>query len=180
MVYMLVVLAFIVGFFIGALCFSFGLLKIFPNHRIQDELTRTKRELASARRVLEEFFKTSNQLFGQLDKSYRDYAAFMREASSKLSSGDGDGFMPQDEYEVESSLKKMLGNKHLEDFNAESEQVTSEKRSEEAAVRAAEPEKQAEPEPEIPAEEPQAEQGVLQDAKETISVSEPKSEQEKF
>lgn len=179
MVYMLVVLAFIVGFFIGALCFSFGLLKIFPNHRIQDELTRTKRELAAARRVLEEFFKTSNQLFGQLDKSYRDYAAFMREASAKISAGDGSNFMPQDEYEVESSLKKMLGNKHLEDFNAESEKVTSEKLSDEAASLAAEPEKQAEPEP-VVAEEKQPEQGVLQDAKETISVSESKPEQEKF
>lgn len=123
MLYMFVVLAFIVGFFIGALCYSLGFLKIFPNHKVMDELTRTKRELASAKRILDEFFKTSGHLFGELDKSYREYAKFMNGAASKLSSSDGSLFIPQDELEVEDSLKKMLAGKHLEDFNAESEAV---------------------------------------------------------
>ena len=107
MLYMFIVLAFIIGFFIGALCYSLGFLKIFPNHKVMDELTRTKRELASAKRVLDEFFKTSGQLFGDLDKSYREYAKFMNEAASKLSTQDGSLFIPQDELEVEESLKKM-------------------------------------------------------------------------
>lgn len=130
MLYMFIVLAFIIGFFIGALCYSLGFLKIFPNHKVMDELTRTKRELASAKRILDEFFKTSGHLFSELDKSYRDYAKFMNEAASKLSSSDGSLFIPQDELEVEDSLKKMLSGKHLEDFNAESEIVS--KREQEA------------------------------------------------
>ena len=125
MLYMFIVLAFIIGFFIGALCYSLGFLKIFHYHKVMDELTRTKRELASAKRVLDEFFKTSGQLFGDLDKSYREYAKFMNEAASKLSTQDGSLFIPQDELEVEESLKKMLGGKHLEDFNAERENASA-------------------------------------------------------
>lgn len=45
----------------------------------------------------------------------------MNDAASKLSSTDGSLFTPQNELEVEDSLKKMLGGKHLEDFNAEAE-----------------------------------------------------------
>ncbi len=119
MIYMLIVVGFIVGFFLGAGCYAMGLVKFLPNHRMQDELTRTKRELAASKRVLDEVFKTSSELFSELDKSYHAYAKFMNDAASKLSSTDGSLFTPQNELEVEDSLKKMLGGKHLEDFNAE-------------------------------------------------------------
>lgn len=121
MIYMLIVVGFIVGFFLGAGSYAMGLVKFLPNHRMQDELTRTKRELAASKRVLDEVFKTSSELFSELDKSYHAYAKFMNDAASKLSSTDGSLFTPQNELEVEDSLKKMLGGKHLEDFNAEAE-----------------------------------------------------------
>ncbi len=121
MIYMLIVVGFIVGFFLGAGCYAMGLVKFLPNHRMQDELTRTKRELAASKRVLDEVFKTSSELFSELDKSYHAYAKFMNDAASKLSSTDGSLFTPQNELEVEDSLKKMLGGKHLEDFNTEAD-----------------------------------------------------------
>ncbi|MCI6797346.1 MAG: DUF1043 family protein [Succinatimonas sp.] len=166
MSYMLVVLAFIIGFFAGTLCYSFGLVKIFSNHRMQDELTRTKRELASAKRVLDEFFKTSGQLFGQLDKSYRAYAKFMNEAAGKLSSSDGSLFIPQDELEVEDSLKKMLRQKHSE---------TSETGSVTHVNKGIVKEEVKNGEHELSAVS--NDEGALKDAKETISV---KNNDEKF
>ncbi|MDY6321537.1 MAG: DUF1043 family protein [Succinivibrio sp.] len=182
MLYMLIALAFIVGFFLGGLAFSLGLGKIFPSHRVQDELTRTKRELASARRILDEFFHTSGELYSQLDKSYRAYSAFMKEAASKLSTGDGKLFVPEDEIEVEDSLKQMLSESTLEDFNHESESVTEERRRQQAA--AAQLEKKPEPLPEEPKaaepaapapekkpEETAAPAAVVEDAKQTISVA---------
>lgn len=69
MIYMLIVVGFIVGFFLGAGSYAMGLVKFLPNHRMQDELTRTKRELAASKRVLDEVFKTSSELFSELDKA---------------------------------------------------------------------------------------------------------------
>ena len=159
MIYMLIVLAFIIGFFAGTLCYSFGIVKIFSNHRMQDELTRTKRELASAKRVLDEFFKTSGQLFGQLDKSYRTYAKFMNEAAGKLSSSDGSLFIPQDELEVEDSLKKMLRQKHSE--VPETDSATQ--------VKSVDIKEEKDGEHKFSAAS--NDEGALKDAKETISVN---------
>ncbi|MGN0908872.1 MAG: ZapG family protein [Succinivibrio sp.] len=137
MQYMIIALVFLAGFFAGGICCYFGQGKLFPSRRVQDELTRTRRELASARRILDEFFRTSGALFGQLDKSYRAYASFMNEAAGKLSSQDGRLFIPEDEIEVEDSLKKMLSTSGMEDFSAESESVSAQREREQAILREA-------------------------------------------
>lgn len=135
MYYMTIALIFLIGFFAGGVCCYFAQGRLFPSRRVQDELTRTKRELASARRVLDEFFRTSGALFGQLDKSYRAYSSFMKEAATKLSSQDGRMFIPEDEIEVEDSLKKMLSSSGIEDFSAESESVSARREREQAMQR---------------------------------------------
>ncbi len=137
MQYMIIALVFLAGFFAGGISCYFGQGKLFPSRRVQDELTRTRRELASARRILDEFFRTSGALFGQLDKSYRAYASFMNEAAGKLSSQDGRLFIPEDEIEVEDSLKKMLSGSGIEDFSAESESVSALREREQAILREA-------------------------------------------
>ncbi|MDD7022781.1 MAG: DUF1043 family protein [Aeromonadales bacterium] len=137
MQYMIIALVFLAGFFAGGICCYFGQGKLFPSRRVQDELTRTRRELASARRILDEFFRTSGALFGQLDKSYRAYASFMNEAAGKLSSQDGRLFIPEDEIEVEDSLKRMLSSSGMEDFSAESESVSAQRERERAIQREA-------------------------------------------
>ncbi len=111
MSYMLIALAFIVGVLLGGLFTWFGLSKLFPSHRIQDELTRSKRELASARRAMDDFFKNSGDLFSQLDKQYRHYAAFMSQAADKMTSNGSDYFMAgEDDDGVSDNLREMLGN----------------------------------------------------------------------
>ncbi|MDD6319150.1 MAG: DUF1043 family protein [Succinatimonas hippei] len=137
MYYMTIALIFLIGFFAGGVCCYFAQGRLFPSRRVQDELTRTRRELASARRVLDEFFRTSGALFGQLDKSYHAYSSFMKEAATKLSSQDGRMFIPEDEIEVEDSLKKMLSSSGVEDFNAESESVSAQREREQAIQREA-------------------------------------------
>ncbi|MBO6257997.1 MAG: DUF1043 family protein [Succinivibrio sp.] len=82
--YTYIALAFVGGFILGGLFCWFGLLRIFPNHKMQDELTRTKRELHSARRALDEFFKDSDDLFSVLNKHYCNYADYMHKAASRL------------------------------------------------------------------------------------------------
>ena len=94
--YMYVVLAFIGGVIVGGLFCFFGFPKLMPNHRMQDELTRSKRELATAQRALEEYLLRSTSLFAELDKQYQQYARFMSEASSKINSHDDAYMVVQD------------------------------------------------------------------------------------
>lgn len=95
---MYIALAFIVGFIVGGLFCFFGIPKLFPNHRMQDELTRTKRELYSARRALDEFFKNSEDLFSVLDKHYHNYAEYMHNAAARLSNA-ADSFLIMEDSE---------------------------------------------------------------------------------
>jgi uncharacterized membrane-anchored protein YhcB (DUF1043 family) len=179
MQYMIIALAFLAGIAVGGIGCYFGQGKLFPSRRIQDELTRTRRELATARRILDEFFRTSGALFGQLDKSYRAYASFMNEAAGKLSSQDGRLFIPEDEIEIEDSLKKMLSGSGIEDFSAESESVSAQREREQAILREAgefqdsasaeKPQPKAEKEP-APAAEDDKNTPEVKSAKETISV----------
>lgn len=52
--------------------------------RLQDELTKARRELATQKRMLNDFFNSSNALFEQLESSYKSYANHMSEQSKKI------------------------------------------------------------------------------------------------
>lgn len=88
----MIALVFILGFFAGGICGWLGNQKFSQNRRLQDELTRTRRDLAGARRSLDDFFKTSSSLFEQLNKSYRNFARFMNDSANKLSTEGHEGF----------------------------------------------------------------------------------------
>ena len=74
-------------FFIGALIGY--LLCFFSNRnkdksRMEDELTKAKRELYTQKRMLADFFNTSNTLFEQLESSYQAYSSHMNEHARKM------------------------------------------------------------------------------------------------
>lgn len=121
MPYMIGALIFVVGFVLGTVFSYFGVFNIFPNHKVKDELTRSKRELANARRALDEFFKTSADLFAQLDKNYKNYAYYMKEAAEKLSSEGGDAFLIPADLEISDNLKDLLQEAEEEKNTAEAE-----------------------------------------------------------
>jgi uncharacterized membrane-anchored protein YhcB (DUF1043 family) len=52
--------------------------------RLEDQLTRTRRDLANQKRMLTDFFNSSNALFEQLENSYQAYAHHMSEQSKKI------------------------------------------------------------------------------------------------
>ena len=60
--------------------------------RLEDELTRLKRELVSHKRVINDFFLGSNALFEQMENSYQAYARYMSEQSRKIVPQLGDMF----------------------------------------------------------------------------------------
>ena len=76
---------FIVGFLVGGTVVYFLAFKLSSKVKLQDELTRSKRELANAKRALDEYFSNSADLFAQLDRSYRQYARYMSHSANKLS-----------------------------------------------------------------------------------------------
>src|SRR5574344_728900 len=75
-----IIMSGIVGVIVG-----FGLSYITSRHkdkgRLEDELTKARRELASQKRVLNDFFSSSNALFEQLESSYQIYAHHIGEQS---------------------------------------------------------------------------------------------------
>lgn len=76
---------FIVGFIVGGFVVYVLVFKLSSKVKLQDELTRSKRELANAKRALDEYFSTSADLFAQLDRSYQQYARYMGSSANKLS-----------------------------------------------------------------------------------------------
>lgn len=89
---MYISLSVIVGFVLGVVVAFIVITKFSSKHKIQDELTRSKRELANAKRLLDEFFVNSSELFSQVTKSYVSYASFMADAAQKLSPDNQDLF----------------------------------------------------------------------------------------
>ncbi|MBO8414886.1 MAG: DUF1043 family protein, partial [Proteobacteria bacterium] len=77
-------LAFTIGFLLGGLACYIAYSKLFSKHHLQDELTNTRRELANSKRALNDFFVNADSLFVLLDKNYRQFAALMAEAASRL------------------------------------------------------------------------------------------------
>ena len=83
--YVVYSLYFIAGLIAGvALCYV-TITRFLKSHRMQDELLKSRRDLANAQRSIDEFLKTSSDLFSQLDNSYHRYAEFMHGASEKMS-----------------------------------------------------------------------------------------------
>ncbi len=78
-----VIIASIIGIFIGfTICYI--TFRNSDKGRLEDELTRTKRELANQKRMLLDFFSSANALFEQLESSYSAYAHHMNEQSRKI------------------------------------------------------------------------------------------------
>ncbi len=77
-------LALIVGFLLGGMACYFAYGKLFSKHQLQDELTSTRRELANSKRALNDFFVNADSQFVLLDKNFRQFAAMMAEAASRL------------------------------------------------------------------------------------------------
>lgn len=88
----MLVLVFILGFFAGGICGWLANVKFSQNRKLQDDLTRTKRDLAGTRRSVDDFFKTSASLFEQLNRNYRSFAKFMNDSANKISTEGHEGF----------------------------------------------------------------------------------------
>ncbi|MCR5536283.1 MAG: DUF1043 family protein [Succinivibrio sp.] len=107
------VLAFVSGVIVGSLFCFFGFPKLMPNHRMQDELTRSKRELATAQRALEEYLLKSTTLFSELDKQYLQYAKFMQEAAERIKNQEGTFLLHSAELEAEEEQNEMHNSPNL-------------------------------------------------------------------
>ena len=82
-IYLYLGLTFCIGALIGyLLCFFTNRNK--DKSRMEDELTRAKRELYNQKRMLADFFNTSNTLFEQLENSYQAYSSHMNEHARKM------------------------------------------------------------------------------------------------
>ena len=73
----------IIGIVVGYLINHFS-SRNRDKSRLEDELTRLKRELVSHKRVINDFFLGSNALFEQMENSYQAYARYMSEQSRKI------------------------------------------------------------------------------------------------
>lgn len=81
--YIYIGLTFLLSFILGFLC-CFFLNRSKDKSRMVDELIRVKRELYNQKRMLADFFNTSNTLFEQLENSYQAYSAHMNEHARKM------------------------------------------------------------------------------------------------
>ena len=109
---MYISLSLTVGFVIGAVIAYVFVTRFSSKHKIQDELLRSKRELANAKRQLDEFFVGGDELFSQLTKAYSTYARYMEEAAKRLSPDNSDLYRIENSTangeEVRKSLKESL------------------------------------------------------------------------
>jgi uncharacterized membrane-anchored protein YhcB (DUF1043 family) len=113
----------IVGVIVG-----FGLSYITSRHkdkgRLEDELTKARRELASQKRVLNDFFSSSNALFEQLESSYQIYAHHIGEQSKKIVPQLGNIF----------ETTSHISNTNSDSNNVDKNQVTEVKNIEETKI----------------------------------------------
>ncbi len=113
-------LPFLAGVVVGVILCYITVTKIFKGHRMQDELLKSRRDLANAQRSVDEFLKTSSDLFAQLDVSYRRYADFMHNASEKMSTVGNELFISLDELKTEDDVtekQKMEDSAYKEDLS---------------------------------------------------------------
>ncbi len=164
-------LIFVVGFVLGTVFSYFGVFNIFPNHKVKDELTRSKRELANARRALDEFFKTSADLFAQLDKNYKNYAYYMKEAAEKLSSEGGDAFLIPADLEISDNLKDLLQEAEEEKNTVEAEKSKAPAQENKPAENTAAAAEEKPAEPVMPEKSEESPAAAYKDGKEEIEVT---------
>lgn len=178
---MYISLSLTVGFVIGAIIAYVFVTRFSSKHKIQDELLRSKRELANAKRQLDEFFVGGDELFSQLTKAYSTYARYMEEAAKRLSPDNSDLYRIENSTasgeEVRKSLKESLMalKEQVSDITATIEEeekkekgetvseeesaVKSEKKADRKAEKADEPSSEENPAPkEKVKEEPVAEE----------------------
>lgn len=103
---MVAMLFFVIGFIAGGIVAYIFAIKLSSKVKMQDELTRTKRELANTRRAIDDFFTSANDLFSVLDKSYTQYTRFMSKSAQKLSSLQVELFESQNEPKETTSTAK--------------------------------------------------------------------------
>ena len=123
--YVVYSLYFIAGLIAGvALCYV-TITKFLKGHRLQDELLKSRRDLANAQRSIDEFLKTSSDLFSQLDNSYHRYADFMHSASEKMGTVGNELFISIEDLQADDEKVEETQNKKPE--NTVSEEVVTEK-----------------------------------------------------
>lgn len=112
--YVVYSLYFIAGLIAGvALCYV-TITKFLKGHRVQDELLKSRRDLANAQRSIDEFLKTSSDLFSQLDNSYHRYADFMHSASEKMSTVGNELFISIEDLRADDEKVEEIQNKKNE------------------------------------------------------------------
>lgn len=78
-----IILSGVIGIFVG-FCLCYLTMKRKSTSKLEDELTKNKRELAHQRRILTEFFSGANALYEQLDISYHAYTKYMADQTKKI------------------------------------------------------------------------------------------------
>ncbi len=131
--YVVYTLYFIAGLIAGvALCYV-TITKFLKGHRVQDELLKSRRDLANAQRSIDEFLKTSSDLFSQLDNSYHRYADFMHSASEKMSTVGNELFISIEDLQADDEKVEKIQNKKTE--KASQAEVTSKNTPEDSENR---------------------------------------------
>ena len=131
--YVVYTLYFIAGLIAGvALCYV-TITKFLKGHRVQDELLKSRRDLANAQRSIDEFLKTSSDLFSQLDNSYHRYADFMHSASEKMSTVGNELFISIEDLQADDEKVEKIQNKKTE--KASQVEVTSKNTPEDSENR---------------------------------------------
>jgi len=99
--YALLVAIFFAGFIVGAATCFLVMAQIYKHKRVKDELLKTKRAAIRAQRTLDRFFKTSLDMFSEIDSAHQQYVLFLKEAAQKIAPEEADSheFLNQGIYE---------------------------------------------------------------------------------
>lgn len=99
--YALLVAIFFAGFIVGAVTCFLVMAQIYKHKRVKDELLKTKRAAIRAQRTLDRFFKTSLDMFSEIDSAHQQYVQFLKEAAQKIAPEEADSheFLNQGIYE---------------------------------------------------------------------------------
>ena len=99
--YAILVAIFFAGFIVGAVTCFLVMAQIYKHKRVKDELLKTKRAAIRAQRTLDRFFKTSLDMFAEIDSAHQQYVQFLKEAAQKIAPEEADSheFLNQGIYE---------------------------------------------------------------------------------
>lgn len=99
--YALLAAIFFSGFIVGAVACFLVMAQIYKHKRVRDELLKTKRAAIRAQRTLDRFFKTSLDMFSEIDSAHQQYVQFLKEAAQKIAPEEADSheFLNQGIYE---------------------------------------------------------------------------------